>query len=101
MSNDDLLRLQQNLNLPPHTPLKTQIDLLKTDMTNLLGEIMRLRNALHAERQAQSLLVASLQETADRAHADGANAVRQAALEVCCPLCAVAITQLTAERTFQ
>lgn len=101
MTNDDFQRLQQNLNLPPHTPLKTQIDLLRDDALKLIAEIIRLRNALHAERQQQAALTASLQETADRSHADGANAVRQAALEVCCPLCAVAITRLTAERTFQ
>jgi hypothetical protein len=101
MSNDDFLRLQRNLNMPPHTPLKTQIELLKSDMTRLLGEILTLRNDLHAANQAQVALFNEMSETADRSHAEGANALREAALEVCCPDCSIALKQLTAERIFQ
>lgn len=101
MTPDDFLRLQQNLNLPPHTPLKTQIDLLREDVLKLIAEIMRLKNALRDERQDRNAQINALQETAEKAHADGANALREAALEVCCPACTIALKQLTAERTFQ
>lgn len=101
MTKEDFTRLQQNLHLPPHTPLKTQIDLLRDDILKLVAETMRLRNELHAANQERVALFAEMQATADRAHADGANALRAAALEVSCPACEDAIIKLTAERTYQ
>lgn len=101
MTKEDFTRLQQNLHLPPHTPLKTQIDLLRDDILKLIAETMRLRNELHAANQERVVLFEQMQQSVDRAHADGANALRAAALEVACPACTEAIIQLTAERTFQ
>ena len=101
MTNDDFKSLKQHLLLPPHTPLSTQIELLKSDMTRLLGEVMRLRSALHEANQAQVALLAEMQREIDLSHASGANALRAAALEVTCTECSEELLRLTAERTFQ
>jgi hypothetical protein len=101
MTKEDYARMQQNLQLPPHTPLSTQIELLKTDMTRLLGEIMRLKNDLHAANQAQVGLLEELQATADASYQAGASAMRQAILDACCVNCTAAVIQLSNERPLQ
>jgi hypothetical protein len=101
MTNDDFKKIQANTLPPPHTPLSTQINLLKTDVSRLLNEVLRLKNDLRVANQEQVGLLAEMQQSVDQAHEAGANALRQGALEVCCPTCVEAIIQLTAERTFQ
>ena len=101
MTKEDYARMQANLQLPPHTPLSTQVELLKSDMTRLLGEIIRLKNDLHAANQAQVALFQELQSTADASYQSGASAMRQNILEACCADCAAAVIQLSNERPLQ
>jgi hypothetical protein len=101
MTKEDFERLEQNLNLPKHTPLSHQIELLKGDALKLIAEVMRLRNDLHAANRAQVALVQELQASADESYAAGANAMRQSVIEACCPACSEAVIQLTNERPLQ
>lgn len=98
MTKQDFERLQQNLNLPPHTPLKTQIDLLKDDVLKLVSEVMRLKNHLAAVNEAQVALINELQSAATESYSAGASQMRQSVLEACCPICTKAVIQLSNER---
>lgn len=101
MKTADWQRLQENIQLPPHTPLSTQIELLKEDVLKLVAEVMRLKNRLSAASEAENALLADLQATADASHRAGADAMRQRALEVCCLACSQEILHLTNERPRQ
>lgn len=101
MTKDDFQRLQENLHLPPHTPLSHQIELLKSDVLKLVAEVMRLKNDLHSANQAQVALFQELQAGADESYASGASAMRQNVLEVCCESCTAAVIRITNERPLQ
>ena len=101
MDTSDWQRLQQNLQLPPHTPLKTQIDLLRDDVLKLVAEVMRLKNRLQSAEAEEEAAQAELQTLASESHAAGAEAMRQRVLEVACTECAQDIVALSAERPVQ
>lgn len=100
MTEQDWKQLQAHLTLPPHTPPKTQVDLLKDDVLKLVDEVMRLRNALSLVERGGSDPFGQ-QQRLDESHATGGEAMRQACLEVACMQCYPAIIRLSARRTHQ
>lgn len=101
MTKEDYARMQANLQLPPNTPLSTQIHLLKTDASKLLAEVLRLKQDLRSANEAQVSLLQELQATADASYQAGASAMRQSILDACCPDCTAAVIQLSNERPLQ
>ena len=101
MTKDQYARMQANLHLPPNTPLSTQIHLLKTDVSNLLAEVLRLKESLRTANEAQVALFQELQATADASYQAGASAMRQSVLDACCPNCTSAVIQISNERPLQ
>lgn len=97
MTKEDWERLHANLALPVHTPLKTQVDLLKDDVLKLVTEVMHLRNRLASEVRPGAATQRQLAES----HAAGAEAMRQATLEVACPDCTAGIIRLSSRRNDQ
>lgn len=101
MSRDEIEDLRRRLLDESTMPLSTQIALLKSDVTRLISEIARVKGELADATMHQLAMFDEMQKTADAAHADGARQMQQAALEVCCPNCALLIQPLPLDRQFQ